>query len=100
MFRWLLVWLALSLAAQADETLVAVTAKWCGPCQRFHADLSRDPGLAGGRRVLLVDADRREARRYRARSLPTFILERDGQEIRRTTGYSGPEGLKAWLEGH
>lgn len=87
-------------SAIATEQLVAITASWCGPCRQFKADLADDPSLAGGRqiRVLDVDEDRAEARRYRARSLPTFILIDDGREVRRTTGYSGPEKLREWLE--
>lgn len=86
--------------AIAAEQLVAVTASWCGPCRQFKSDLADDPSLAGGReiRILDVDEDRAEARRYRARSLPTFILLDDGREARRTTGYSGSKQFRQWLE--
>lgn len=86
--------------AIAAEQLVAITASWCGPCRQFKADLADDPSLAGGReiRVLDVDEDRAEARRYRARSLPTFVLLEDGREVRRTAGYTDADTLRRWLE--
>lgn len=88
-------------SAIAAETLVACTASWCGPCQKFHRDLNDDPSLPGGRTVRLVDVDRQsqEARRLGVRSMPTFILFEDGREIRRTSGYSDAATFKRWLDG-
>lgn len=87
--------------AIAAETLVACTASWCGPCQRFHRDLKADPSLPCGRAVRLVDVDRdsREARRLGVRSMPTFIVFEDGREVRRTSGYSDAAAFKRWLNG-
>ena len=102
MLRALVLWICLSLTAAGAETLVVFTSRRCGPCRHFHADYQRDPGMTGSRNVRLVDvADSQdEAAKYRIGSVPTFVLEGGGAEIRRTTGYSGPAALKAWLEGH
>lgn len=86
--------------AVAADTLLAVTSSWCGPCKAFKADLERDPSLVGGRKFRLIDMqeDRDEARRLRVRAVPTFILLRDGREVRRMVGYDGPDVLKRWLD--
>lgn len=91
----------LSVPAFGAQTLVAFTAKWCGPCQKFHRDFSKDKSMAGGRNVRMVDVDddRAEARRFNIRSMPTFVLIEDGREVRRTSGYSSQGELKAWLDG-
>lgn len=99
MLRAFFVWLIVSSACFAGDTLIAFTASWCGPCKRFHADLQANPGMAGDCQVRLVDvdADRQLAKRYGIRSMPTFVLERDGREIRRKSGYDGPGSLREWL---
>lgn len=58
--------------------------------------------MAGGRnlRIVDVDDDKDEAQRLGVKSMPTFILlHDDGHELRRTTGYMGPQALKAWMDG-
>lgn len=85
----------------AAETLVACTAKWCGPCKRFHADLEQDPALVGARNLQLVDADddREEIERLKVKAFPTFILlGEDGREVRRTSGYQDAWSLRKWLD--
>lgn len=91
----------LSPAVVGEEVIIAVTSGACGPCRRFHSDYAADASIAGGRSVVFVDADRdrAEARRLRARTLPTFIVTDGGKEVSRTAGYGGPESLKAWLGG-
>lgn len=86
--------------ATAAETLVAFTAAWCGPCQRLKADLADDPQLAGDREIRMVDVDDEpgEARRCHVRTVPTFLLLRDGEEVRRLAGYPGAKKFREWVE--
>lgn len=99
--KWLC-WLLLSLAicgSAAGAELLVFTAPWCGACKKFHGDLERDPDMLGGTRATFIDASDERAGKYRVRSLPTFVLEEGGREVRRTVGYSGPAALKRWLAG-
>jgi len=45
-----------------------------------------------------VDKDQEKASKYGIFSIPTFVLEKDGEEIVRTTGARSKEALKEWME--
>ena len=91
---------AIQPAVVSDQTIVCFTWSKCGPCRQFHNDLDADPSLSGGRNVTFVDVQEQpaEARRYKVRNTPTFIVLEDGRELGRTIGYSGPGHFRQWLE--
>lgn len=70
-------------------TLVDFTAKWCGPCKVMEpvlAALAKE--YAGRVRVVAIDVDHEQvlAQQFDVRSMPTFVLVRDGVEVGRTVG--------------
>jgi thioredoxin 2 len=65
----------------AVPVLVDFWAPWCGPCKMAAPEVARAAGdLAGQALVLKVDTDRHPdlSGRYGVRSIPYFVIFRDG----------------------
>jgi thioredoxin 1 len=76
----------------AEPVLVDFWAEWCGPCKMIAPtleELSRD--YAGKLRIykLNVDDNPDVARRFEVMSIPTLILFKDGEPVRRLIGAKG-----------
>lgn len=95
---------ALAEADKSGRPFVAYfTADWCGPCQQMKHTTWAD------RRVkdaldwfspVKVDIDARQdlASKYQVDSIPTMaLIGRDGEIIRRTSGYMTSEEFLKWL---
>src|SRR6476469_7425632 len=70
-------------------TLYDFTAKWCGPCRVMDPVLAALEKEYGGRvqiQKIDVDEDPISAQQFNVRSMPTFVLVRDGREVGRTVG--------------
>jgi thioredoxin 1 len=70
-------------------TLIDFTAKWCGPCRAMEPALASIAKEYAGRvRVVPVDVDEQPAlaQQFDVRSMPTFVLVRDGKEVGRAVG--------------
>ena len=70
-------------------TLYDFTAKWCGPCRVMDPVLaSIEKEYAGRIRIEKVDVDEDpvQTQQYDVRSMPTFVLVRDGREVGRAIG--------------
>jgi thioredoxin len=77
--------------------VVEFWARWCVPCRRASADLARFAAVVGPRAVVVrvdIDRDGYVAYRYGVASLPTVIVFRGGEQVRRSTGVVGVEGLE------
>ena len=79
--------------------LVDFTAAWCPPCRVMKPVLAELAEERDDLRVvqLDVDADQRTAAEYGVLSMPTFILFRDGREVKRLVGARPRRRLEAEL---
>ena len=77
--------------------LIDFWATWCGPCMRQGPVVEElaEEGYAVGK----VDVDQNIAQQFRVVSIPTLILFKDGEEVKRFVGLTSKEELKSALEG-
>lgn len=79
--------------AGVRKALVKVGAPWCGPCQSVALTLE---ALSDEGYVIFdvnTDEDNDFTIKYNIRSVPTFILLEDGEEVKRITGVQSKEAL-------
>jgi thioredoxin 1 len=81
-------------------TLVDFFAVWCGPCKMMAPAVEQlAKEFAGQAKVAKVDVDQdiALAMRYQVQGVPTFIIFKDGQPVKRIVGGVGYQSLKAEL---
>ena len=80
--------------------LVDFWAVWCGPCQMMapilHELDAEMPDVQIGK--VNVDEQMDLARQFRVVSIPTLIIFKNGQEVRRMVGVTSKEELKDALK--
>ena len=79
--------------------LVDFTASWCPPCRVMKPVLAELAAERDDLRIVQLDVDehQRTAADYGVLSMPTFILFRDGAEVRRLIGARPRRRLEAEL---
>lgn len=89
---------AASIAGIGGEpTLIDFYADWCGPCKVMKPVVHQLAAeLQGKLKVLEVNVDQNPdlARQYNVRSIPCFVVLRDGREVNRGTGSMPKDSLR------
>src|SRR3989337_203880 len=76
-------------------------AAWCPPCNVMKPTIEElEKELAGTAEFVAydVDAQGEMAQKYGVMSIPTYVIEKDGKEVARTTGARPKEEFKRWVE--
>ena len=76
------------------------TADWCGPCKKVRPiveELSRDQSEVKFQ-IIDFDSEGELARKFEVRSIPTFILIENGQEVNRFTGAKTKKDLENFIK--
>lgn len=71
-------------------------APWCGPCQMMKPvieELEKELKDKVEFVEINVDEDQETASKYGVMGIPTFVIEKDGKEIARKTGFTSKEEL-------
>lgn len=91
---------ALRLSKETKQNIVLVfSASWCGHCKNLKNDLPTIEGF-DNKIICILDSDneKKTARQFKVKSLPTSImLNSNGEEISRTVGYD-KESYQKWLK--
>ena len=80
--------------------MVDFWATWCGPCQMVGPIVEQLAEEQSEVKIVKVDVDQAQeiAGRYGVLSIPTFVLFKDGKEVRREVGALPKAALRKLIE--
>lgn len=81
--------------------LMDFSATWCGPCRMQKPILEEVEKTFEGKvefKIVDVDQERTLAQKYGIQAVPTIVIEKDGQLIKRFTGVTSADVLTSELK--
>ena len=84
---------------QGEVVLVDFFADWCGPCQML-APVLEELDKEGNVKIVKINVDDvpELARQFRVMSIPTVMLFKNGQFVKKQLGYMPLEALKDFIK--
>lgn len=84
---------------QGEVVLVDFFAEWCGPCQML-APVLEELDKEGQVKIVKIDVDEvpELARQFRVMSIPTVMLFKNGQFVKKQLGFMPLEALKEFVK--
>lgn len=82
-------------------TLVDFYADWCGPCRMIAPVIEELASEMNGKASIAkvdIENSQQTASNFHVTSIPTLILFKDGQEVKRIVGLKDKEALKSLIE--
>lgn len=75
------------------------TAEWCNPCKKVRPIVDEINREYSDSKFIVVDVDSEIelASNFGVKSIPTFILIKDGEEVSRLTGAKTKEQLEEFI---
>ncbi|MBQ7920470.1 MAG: thioredoxin [Lachnospiraceae bacterium] len=79
--------------------LVDFWASWCAPCRMLSPVVDQVADEVTGAKVVKVNVDKEQelAETYNVMSIPTLIVFKNGQEVKRSMGFIPKEAVKTLL---
>ena len=80
--------------------LVDFWAPWCGPCKMVKPIVEEIAGERNDIKVGLINVDEQMelAKKFRVMSIPTLMIFKDGQMVKKTLGAMSKDELLEFLE--
>ena len=87
----------MSVVMSADNSVVAFTATWCGPCKQLKPQFAKASVLDLNKNYFVVDIDKIDKKYiddYNIKSVPSVFVMNKGSVVKRVSSRTAPEIIK------